>query len=302
MQSTLAQTQLPHRISLSQAARLSGYHQDYLGQLCRLGKLRAAKIGRNWYTTQSELQTLVNNSEAYGVLNQFVINSDDSTDESELDSNKEGLDIAGANSSAESLEPAIKAPIVSSNYVISEVEAMPIRLEERPQLANSHHSIQTLITRMKLEELKSEVMQFAGLIDQISDEVMNHSEILKRHELLLESRTDLRDAYSSNLEIGAHSVPVQSSQVHVFNSANKQLSLDGLESVKSIWLWPALALLLAITVSSLFIFSISSPSVQPELSTIIYQPQQGAKMDPQVAGAQTNSLEVGVPLQNLISE
>ena len=296
MQSTLAQTQLPHRISLSQAARLSGYHQDYLGQLCRLGKLRAAKIGRNWYTTQSELQTLVNNSAAYGVLDQFVITPDETTDES-----------GNIEDQSESLEPAMQVPVVASNYVISEVDAMPIRLEERPQVANSHHSIQTLITRMKLEELKSEVMQFAGIIDQISDEVLNHTEILKRHELLLESRTNLRDVYSSSLEIGAQPRVVRTSQVEMFDGANQNLNNDNFESVKSIWLWPALALLLAVTVSSLFIFSISSSSVQPELSTVIYQPQQGTKIEPQVAGAQVTdpaneSLEVGVPLQNLISE
>ncbi len=293
MQSTLAQTQLPHRISLSQAARLSGYHQDYLGQLCRLGKLRAAKIGRNWYTTQSELQTLVNNSEAYGVLNQFMINPDEATDET--------------TDQSESLEPAIQAPVVASNYVISEVDSMPIRLEESPQVANSHHSIQTLITRMKLEELKTEVMQFAGIIDQISDEVMNHAEILKRHELLLESRTDLRDVYSSSLEIGAQPRASRTTQVEIFNGTNKSLKTEDLDSIKSVWLWPALTLLLAITVSSLFIFSISSSSTQPELSTVIYQPQQGTKIEPQVAGAQVtdqanNNLEVGVPLQNLISE
>ncbi len=300
MQSTLAQTQLPHRISLSQAARLSGYHQDYLGQLCRLGKLRAAKIGRNWYTTQSELQTLVNNSEAYGVLDQFVITPDETTDETTDES-------GNIEDQSESLEPAMQVPVVASNYVISEVDAMPIRLEERPQVANSHHSIQTLITRMKLEELKSEVMQFAGIIDQISDEVLNHTEILKRHELLLESRTNLRDVYSSSLEIGAQPRVVRTSQVEMFDGANQNLNNDNFESVKSIWLWPALALLLAVTVSSLFIFSISSSSVQPELSTVIYQPQQGTKIEPQVAGAQVTdpaneSLEVGVPLQNLISE
>ena len=57
MNSILIQ-QYPNRISLAQAAALTGYHQDYLGQLCRVGKIKAAKIGRNWYTTKSELQAL----------------------------------------------------------------------------------------------------------------------------------------------------------------------------------------------------------------------------------------------------
>jgi hypothetical protein len=38
-------------LSLAQAAEITGYHQDYLGQLARAGKLPAQKIGRNWVTT-----------------------------------------------------------------------------------------------------------------------------------------------------------------------------------------------------------------------------------------------------------
>ena len=38
-------------LSLAQAAVITGYHQDYLGQLARAGKLPAQKIGRNWVTT-----------------------------------------------------------------------------------------------------------------------------------------------------------------------------------------------------------------------------------------------------------
>ena len=73
--------QFPHRISLSQAAEISGYHQDYLGQLCRLGKIKAAKIGRNWYTTKSELQTLLNFTdtieEEREQLNSFITEDED---------------------------------------------------------------------------------------------------------------------------------------------------------------------------------------------------------------------------------
>jgi excisionase family DNA binding protein len=42
-------------ISLSQAAKLTGYHEDYLGQTARLGELKAIKIGRNWITLRSSL-------------------------------------------------------------------------------------------------------------------------------------------------------------------------------------------------------------------------------------------------------
>ena len=38
-------------ISLFEAAKKSGYAQDYLSLLCRQGKLKGEKIGRNWVTT-----------------------------------------------------------------------------------------------------------------------------------------------------------------------------------------------------------------------------------------------------------
>jgi excisionase family DNA binding protein len=43
-------------ISLSQAAELTGYHEDYLGQTARLGELKAIKIGRHWITLRSSLE------------------------------------------------------------------------------------------------------------------------------------------------------------------------------------------------------------------------------------------------------
>src|SRR3954470_2806013 len=45
-------------ISLAEAAKLTGYHQDYLGQLARAGKLNAQKIGRNWATTLEAVKLL----------------------------------------------------------------------------------------------------------------------------------------------------------------------------------------------------------------------------------------------------
>ncbi|HEY5600737.1 MAG TPA: hypothetical protein VIK81_01470, partial [Patescibacteria group bacterium] len=45
-------------ISLAEASKLTGYHQDYLGFLCRTGKLRGFKVGRNWVTTKEAVETL----------------------------------------------------------------------------------------------------------------------------------------------------------------------------------------------------------------------------------------------------
>ena len=43
-------------ISLSQAAKISGYHSDYLSALIRKGELKGRKIGGNWFTTEEELK------------------------------------------------------------------------------------------------------------------------------------------------------------------------------------------------------------------------------------------------------
>jgi fibronectin-binding autotransporter adhesin len=46
-------------LSLAEASKITGYHQDYLGFLARTGKLSAQKIGRNWVTTQNALDELM---------------------------------------------------------------------------------------------------------------------------------------------------------------------------------------------------------------------------------------------------
>lgn len=43
-------------ISLSQAAQISGYTQDYLGFLLRKGEIRGMKKGRVWFTTEEEIK------------------------------------------------------------------------------------------------------------------------------------------------------------------------------------------------------------------------------------------------------
>ena len=42
-------------MTLEQAARVSGYTQDYLGQLARTGKLKAIRSGHNWVTDSQSL-------------------------------------------------------------------------------------------------------------------------------------------------------------------------------------------------------------------------------------------------------
>jgi excisionase family DNA binding protein len=42
-------------VNLKEAARLSGYHQDYLSQLIRSGKLSGTRVGKEWLTTRIAL-------------------------------------------------------------------------------------------------------------------------------------------------------------------------------------------------------------------------------------------------------
>ena len=50
-ESSSTQPNLDELISLSEAAELSGLHQDHLRRLVRQGDLWGRKIGRNWVTT-----------------------------------------------------------------------------------------------------------------------------------------------------------------------------------------------------------------------------------------------------------
>lgn len=50
-------------ISSSRAAKISGYVNDYIGQLCRDGKLESQMVGRSWYVS---LDSLINHKNTYG--------------------------------------------------------------------------------------------------------------------------------------------------------------------------------------------------------------------------------------------
>jgi|688.fasta_scaffold1218096_1 hypothetical protein len=46
-------------ISLNQAAKISGYSQDYLGFLIRKGEMEGVKKGRTWFTTEEALKDYI---------------------------------------------------------------------------------------------------------------------------------------------------------------------------------------------------------------------------------------------------
>lgn len=53
-------------ISLAAAAKMTNYSQDYISLLCRQGKLKAEKLGRNWVTTKEWVDEYVDKTEGKG--------------------------------------------------------------------------------------------------------------------------------------------------------------------------------------------------------------------------------------------
>src|SRR3989344_4573536 len=44
-------------ISSKRAAEITGYAKDYIGQLCREGRVNARLVGRNWYVLEESLRS-----------------------------------------------------------------------------------------------------------------------------------------------------------------------------------------------------------------------------------------------------
>ena len=53
-------------ISLSDAAKLTNYSQDYISLLCRQGKLKGIKLGRNWVTTREWIESYIDRTNGSG--------------------------------------------------------------------------------------------------------------------------------------------------------------------------------------------------------------------------------------------
>src|SRR5437016_272406 len=55
-------------LSMADASKITGYHQDYLGQMARSGKLEATKIGRKWVVSKEALEKLLGETSGQEVL------------------------------------------------------------------------------------------------------------------------------------------------------------------------------------------------------------------------------------------
>ena len=55
-------------ISTRQAARLTGYTSDYVGQLCRAGKVDSKMVGRSWYVSEESILLYQKVNDASNIL------------------------------------------------------------------------------------------------------------------------------------------------------------------------------------------------------------------------------------------
>jgi len=55
-------------ISVREASKISGYHQDYISSLIRKGQIRGEKIGRNWVTTTEEIDLYIDKAKSESKL------------------------------------------------------------------------------------------------------------------------------------------------------------------------------------------------------------------------------------------
>jgi hypothetical protein len=168
----------PTLISLSRAAQLTGYHQDYLGQLCRLGKLSATKIGRNWFTSPEALNRL-------SAIEESIAQSDEQEEQ-------DSQNVAGAN------------PPMIQTITVSQVEDMPIAIRTVPMPVRGMNSVQNILTTMRIETLQKEVSELREMLLKLMAEVGEHSIVLQAKSMLAQ-QDQLRHSYISNFDYNSAS-------------------------------------------------------------------------------------------------
>ena len=169
-------------ISLARASEITGYHQDYLGQLCRLGKLAARKVGRNWFTTEDDLRSLT------AAVNQAI-------EESELQE-----------------EPATEAaiaPELEQTITISRVEGLPIMIRTMPSRVEPMNNVQAIATNFRIQALQREVLELRDLLNRLMAEVTRHAKLLDggANSELAQAAQNWKHQYVSNFDFNAPGSP-----------------------------------------------------------------------------------------------
>lgn len=198
------------RISLARAAQLTGYHQDYLGQLCRLGKLPATKVGRNWFTSAEALNNLSANLAQEEIFEESSYEAMDQVD-----------DVI-----EQSQQITVAQPYISQNITVSEVDGMPIAIETLAPTSRNTNNVQTLLQNLRIESLQNEVSELRQLLFKLMQEVKAHAGILESQQIFNRVQDSLKHSYVSNFDF---SVPMN----HSVNTSQANSQIQRIEKLEA---------------------------------------------------------------------
>ena len=188
-------------LTLAEASKLTGYHQDYLGFLCRSGKLQGYKIGRNWTTTKRALDEFIKNYKN-GV--------------------SEVLDETGT-------KIPVKVEGSPAQVSISELPWSKVGLatQAASTVENAEHSLEVLPAALnsglELRHLKRDVIDdFDKRVQNLSDGLAKIEEQAKQQEKVLQEQKELAKQGGAENEPLGFVVPFVSGQAD-FGSRQEML-------------------------------------------------------------------------------
>lgn len=145
-------------LSLAEASKLSGYHQDYLGQLCRSGKMKGTKIGRNWTTTRKDLEHFLRQQTTGETPGQSVVVNVAVPQNVEPQAPQEASPTENEIAAVEGLPIAIRPVVRGRNDLeIVKAKALHMQVEQEQKLSNALLNQRLDMLDQKVEELQSNV-------------------------------------------------------------------------------------------------------------------------------------------------
>ena len=280
------------RISLARAAQLTGYHQDYLGQLCRLGKLEAVKIGRNWFTSPQALNNLTNAPTSVD----SVVSEEDVAVQVEEPVEQQ---------TEQSTEQFVR-PVIAPNITVNEVEGMPIAIRTVPTRVRHTNQVSGILTNMRIEQLQREVTQLREMLFRLMEEVKTHTSILQTRDTVSRMEDSLKHSYVSAFDF---TPPLQTEAIRAFAAEQAQDQAAGrVDAIEPplIWQapkperfvithWVAATAVIVVLVALTYVIAAGSflGSAQP-ITTVYHHPaaenslQPETPAQPTVAGAESS--------------
>ena len=168
-------------ISSKRASEITGYAKDYIGQLCREGRVEARLVGRSWYVreagikdhrfgeTESEIAKIspTDTNQKESVTQNVTYISELPPDLPKISSgNRDGTEVMGGNSTLDTTKDDIESAWqawFSQNKIEEKSEVVPINKIEEPPRAN----FEPLEQVTDLKEEKEERVPLLRIADEI---------------------------------------------------------------------------------------------------------------------------------------